>query len=378
MTDRHHLLYSLDYEVFWSENDDEIGVLIKPTDHLLTLAERLGFRFTLFVDVLSLRRYAEIGKTAFVEAAEEQLRRAVERGHDVQVHLHPHWLSATRVGERWRFSGDRFLLGAPGGDEGVFELSVRLLREARSYLEGLLRPSDPAYSVVAFRAGGYGLQPGEHEILRALIEAGYAIDSSVVPGMHLQTGRNRIDFRHVPDAGNYFLDETRGLTAPAPTGVLEVPIAAGPVSVSAMAMRLARYVQQRSTVAVPLYGRGHSHDADAGQAAESGTVVQSLIRKVGVIARRSAMLRLPEDPLVLLALTRSWIARHGGGGPLYFSLLMHPKGLTTRMVADLERYHALAMKTTRPALDCITFQQAAARLGLSGHREASNADVPAC
>ena len=93
-----NLLYSIDYELFWTHNDDEVRVLVEPTERLLRQAEALGVRYTLFVDVLCLFRYRELGLHRFVDAVEDQLRDAVRRGHDVQTHLHPHWTTGGTEG----------------------------------------------------------------------------------------------------------------------------------------------------------------------------------------------------------------------------------------------------------------------------------------
>jgi hypothetical protein len=109
-----NVLYSIDYEIFWTYNDDEVRVLIEPTERLLRQAEELGVRYTLFVDVLCLFRYRELGLHHFVDAVEDQLRDAVLRGHDVQTHLHPHWLTAERKDRIWSFDSRTFLLGNIG------------------------------------------------------------------------------------------------------------------------------------------------------------------------------------------------------------------------------------------------------------------------
>jgi len=357
----HHLLYSLDYEVYWTRNDDEVEVLVRPTDHLLAVARDLGVPVTLFVDVMSLWRYAEVGEARFVQAVERQLREAVASGHDVQVHLHPHWMTAERRGAEWRFAASEFLLGAGRSESETYEVSRRLLERARQYLQDLLQPVDSRYEAVAFRAGGYGLQPGARAIIRALVDAGYAIDSSVVPGMYLRTGRNQVDYRRAPDAANYFLDGESGLDAAARDGVFEVPVGAARIGVAAMARRIGRYGRFRLAPPAPLYGRGHSRDLDGGAVSDGGTWRQSIARKGRVLADRFAALRLPEDPEVLLAVTRAWMARHQVSDT-YCSLLVHPKGLTGQMVDDLRTYHRRLLDICGADVAFTTFRDAASRL----------------
>jgi hypothetical protein len=99
------------------------------------------------------------------------------------------WLHATRDGARWRFDSKYFLLGNFGDEDEVHRLTRDLLLRAKEYLEGLLRPVAPAYRTVAYRAGGYGIQPRERAILRALVDAGYRIDFRSQPVQLLSLAR---------------------------------------------------------------------------------------------------------------------------------------------------------------------------------------------
>lgn len=41
----------------------------------------------------------------------------------------------------------------------------------------------------------------------------------------------------------------------------------------------------------------------------------------------------------MLEVTRNWVKRYGDQGPIFFSLLLHSKGLTQSMVDALRAYH---------------------------------------
>ena len=120
----------------------------------------------------------------------------MRRGHDVQTHLHPHWLRARREGRRWLTHTEHFLVG-----DLQLETTKALLARASSYLTDLLRPVDPHYACVAFRAGNYGLQPNVEAVFAALRETGYLLDSSVVPRFLLTNAVNRIDLRGRESSG---------------------------------------------------------------------------------------------------------------------------------------------------------------------------------
>ena len=363
-TKRSGLLCSLDYEPFLSVNEDEIAVVVEPTAKLLATAEELGFRWTLFVDTLCLFAYRKHGLDGFVDAVEDQLREAVARGHDVQTHLHPNWLTATRSGGHWLYRYGDFLFGTMGGDESsIYELALAQLKRSSDYLEHLLGSVDSNYRTTAFRAGGYGIQPGDRAILKALQDAGYLFDSSIVPGMHRKTSYSLIDFRRVPEKGNYWLSHETGIETAAPSGVFEVPIAAGTVGRMDMARSILRYARNRlGEQNRTLYGSGTSRLPGASSSAEYGTVFQSLARKARIVAQRHDSLRIPGDPSVLLALTQSWLRKYAQDQPVFFSLLLHPKDLTARMLDDLLSYHRLITDRCDGQLDFLTFRELAERI----------------
>lgn len=51
-----------------------------------------------FANVLCPIRYRELGQERFPDAFDAQLRELHELGHDIQLHIHPHWLKATKIG----------------------------------------------------------------------------------------------------------------------------------------------------------------------------------------------------------------------------------------------------------------------------------------
>ena len=65
-----------------------------PTLKVLELAEELKVNVTLFTDVLCAFRYREWDNEGFYKPYIEQLNRALLKEHDIQLHLHPHWLTS--------------------------------------------------------------------------------------------------------------------------------------------------------------------------------------------------------------------------------------------------------------------------------------------
>jgi hypothetical protein len=296
------ILYSADYELYLGENLlPEVEVLVEPTAALLAACEAAGVPITLFCDVACLWRYREVGDDVFPDAVEEQLRDAIERGHDVQAHLHPHWLHAIREDGRWSAPLDTFLVGA-------LDDPAPLLARAAEYLNGLLRPVDPAYACIAFRAGNYGVQPAAERVYAALRETGYRVDSSVVPGMVLLNEVNRVDFRGWPERSGPL------------HGIYEVPVASarfGPAE--AVRRRLGR--------------------RPAGRKPRGLTIQATSARGPSLRSRlfRLDPLELGPDVRRLKAITERYLRRVGTD--VDFSFSCHPKTLGEPELEALLAYH---------------------------------------
>jgi hypothetical protein len=127
---------------------------------------------------------------------------------------------------------DHFQLGrlSPDPDE-CYELILQTFHNCINYLETLLKPVDPSYHCIAFRAGGYGLHPRLSLIIRAMKKTGLVIDSSIVPGLFSMNAIDKIDFRNTPPEFNYWLAEADTIQmAEEGSGVFEIPIASKIVS----------------------------------------------------------------------------------------------------------------------------------------------------
>ena len=180
------------------------------------------------------------------------LKDALARGHDVQSHVHPHWNYTRIEGRRYHVNGDYFLLGNLDSDpEALYTKVLSHLVTSRDYLHRLLQQVRSDYRCVAFRAGGYGLQPHTPVILKALAEAGFMIDSSIVPGLVVRSSVNEIDFSRVPCRANYYLDHDLATPSGDNRGVFEIPIASctfGPWENFLLQMSvLSRYIRRKRT-----------------------------------------------------------------------------------------------------------------------------------
>ncbi|MBO6525577.1 hypothetical protein [Erythrobacter sp.] len=137
--------------------DGDVGIL-----HQMAVMDAHGIKGVFFVDPMPALIW---GTRAVAEVVEPIL----ERGHEVQLHLHPEWLE---------LAGDANpLSGRTGRNMHAFteEEQVELLAFAR---DQLMRAGAP--SPTTFRAGNYG---ADDATLRALARLGIRYDSSHVPGI---------------------------------------------------------------------------------------------------------------------------------------------------------------------------------------------------
>lgn len=223
-----YISFTADHELYFGKNFySEEKVLIKPTYDLINLLNSYKISLTLFTDVCSIFRYRQLGKSEYPELMEEQLKFAIRNKNDVQLHLHPHWYYTTEKDNKWIPNRDYYSLHDFGFKKNNSELNaINIINSGKEYLQATLRPIDKSYECIAFRAGGWCLQP-EKDVIEALYNAGIIIDSTVYKGGYLNNGIHYFDFRDTPSKLNWWINARLGLSKEADNiskQVFEVPI----------------------------------------------------------------------------------------------------------------------------------------------------------
>ncbi len=212
-------LITLDYELFFGGRPGTVKrCLIDPTDALRAQAKRLGCRMIFFVDAgMLVRMKSEANRHPSVASDFDEVRRQLERlvaeGHDIQLHIHPHWEDSHWSDGGWVMNTRRYRLHQFSDNE-----IRRIIKEYREVLAEAAGFND----ICAYRAGGWALQPFE-QIAAPLGDNGIVIDSSVMPGQHLEDEVLRFDFRAAPMKGAWRFSTDPNLAC-AKGNFLEVPI----------------------------------------------------------------------------------------------------------------------------------------------------------
>ncbi|MCX6271835.1 MAG: hypothetical protein NTU44_11555 [Bacteroidetes bacterium] len=200
--------------------------IFEPTRQVIESANKLGVKVCLFTDILSLLFFRKHLVPEFTEPYTRQLQYALECGHEVQLHLHPHWID-TRL-ENGRFVpsgsfglGDFAGKGYPGNIEGIVAQGVQ-------ELTAICRTVRPDYQCIAFRAGGFNLHPETSRILTALHSQGIRIDSSIPRDFYYRSAFSEINYKNTPEPCNWTIPLSGPVNGQAENGLLEVPIATKP------------------------------------------------------------------------------------------------------------------------------------------------------
>jgi hypothetical protein len=152
--------------------------MVEPTRRLLELFDTFGAKLTIMADVAEILKFkeyhADYGRDDFhSQEIEGQLRDAIRRGHDVQLHIHSSYFGA-------KFNGGQWIQDWKEYDFARLPIARMdwMIRQGKSYLESLLQSIDPGYRCEVFRAANWSVSPSK-AVIAALGKNGFRIDTSV-------------------------------------------------------------------------------------------------------------------------------------------------------------------------------------------------------
>lgn len=222
------LIISLDYEIFFGVQTGSVEqCLIEPTRELLKIVDKYNVLLSLFVDAgflykLNIERKKHAVLEKDFQAICEQLQLLKKQGHDIQLHIHPHWEDSYFDGEQWNIVSTRYRL-----HDYSYEEKDDIVSKYRNVLTDIIGDND---SIFAYRAGGWCIQPFA-EISNCLRENGIWLDSTVFSAGLCQESGREFDFRNSPDKELWYFEENP-LIEKSDGYFLEVPISSYDISPS--------------------------------------------------------------------------------------------------------------------------------------------------
>ena len=171
-------LFTLDYEIHGNGDGCPHALMVQPTDRMLRQFDLYGAKLTILADAAEILKFKEYAKTRgqddyhYAEIV-DQLRDAIRRGHDVQLHIHSSYFNAKHEQGRWVQDWSEYNFA------GLKPERLReFIRIGKNFLETLLRPVNPNYRCNVFRAANWSVSPSAN-VVQALLAEGFKIDTSV-------------------------------------------------------------------------------------------------------------------------------------------------------------------------------------------------------
>ncbi len=193
-----YLALTDDWELRGDGSGDMDTIQLEPMRRLASIYEDNGARGSFFVEVMQQRTFRRFQSEhpelkALADRWESQVRDVYQRGHDIQLHIHPQWTRAEYRDGAWKLEGKWSLLDYSA------EEADRLIQECKDFLEGVLQPIDPNYRCLAFRAGAWCVAPSPH-ILSQLQAAGIVLDASIVEGINIHTRNLQLNYANCEES----------------------------------------------------------------------------------------------------------------------------------------------------------------------------------
>ncbi|MEE9351327.1 MAG: hypothetical protein V3U78_03615 [Thiotrichaceae bacterium] len=323
-----NIILSIDYEIFGDGSGSMDTCMVKPLDNMLSIASDYNASLSIFAETLEIQSLlTSAHHSQQANSVCRQLQTACKAGHDVQLHLHPQWHSASVD-----VSNKSFTLHAENWRIGNVSKPVveELIKQGKHWLEQLLQPACSDYQCVAFRAGGWCIQPSK-PVIEALMNNDLYIDSTVAPGANNSVKEDWYDFRKAPD-DLAFWKVYSDVTQPASTGLYELPITTGEIG----------YLKHLNIILSNMYFDSLAPDC-VGSYGIPGIKESALLSKLNQLRKLSklghGMLDISTMPAeTLIAITQSWQRKFPANADVTAVAIGHTKNFSKRAAIEFEKY----------------------------------------
>lgn len=174
--------------------------MLEPTEELIRIASQHQSAFVFFVDagfIFQLQHHRHISQChSDYEKVSAQLKQLDALGHEIALHVHPHWEDSRFENGKWNIDTRRYKLS--DFSETEIENIIDKYHAALSAITGK--------RCTSFRAGGWCIQPFL-KIKNALKKNGIYTESSVYKNGYHQFTAQRYDFRKAPDKAEWNFED---------------------------------------------------------------------------------------------------------------------------------------------------------------------------
>lgn len=195
-------MLTLDYELFFGKNSGSINeCIIDPTQRIIEILNKWDIKASFFVDAGYIERLDQ-ERRLFPELERDyklitdQILALYKEGHDIQLHIHPHWRDSYYGEKGWEINTSRYKLH----DFSQQEVNS-IVSDYKKVLEKII-----ADKIFTYRAGGWCILPFEH-ISESLYSNGILIDSTVFRNGYYHSDAQSFDFRMAEDKTIWKFDE---------------------------------------------------------------------------------------------------------------------------------------------------------------------------
>jgi len=197
-----NIFITLDYELFFGSNSGtQYESIINPTNKLLEVLDKYSVKASFFIDSGYLIKLDEYRKK--YQVLEEAYQKVISQikeldrcGHDIQLHIHPHWEDTYYDGTKWIMNTTRYRLHEFSNDE-----IDNIVYRYKKILTDIVGDK-----IFTFRAGGWCLQPFER-IKDALKKHDIWLDSTVFENGKNDSKTHYFNFFNTPKKTLWKFDE---------------------------------------------------------------------------------------------------------------------------------------------------------------------------
>ena len=331
------IICTIDYELFFGEKEGSVNsCMIKPTELLADIVGTYDSNMTVFWDILhywKLKKFEAVFPQVKEDAGriEEQIIKLANLGHDIQLHLHPHWLNTNYDGRKWQFNLEDYRLHCltQSNNKENIKSIAGCVREGKELIEKIIQKSIYNSQVNTFRAGGYCIQPFD-QLSDVFRENGIFIDSSACFGIKLINGQHSYDFTGIPQKLKYRFNNDINIEDP--EGMfIEFPI--GSIRVSGYKilywafLRRAKYKNLRS------FSESYNTEKTANKMTHKRVTVSHAITKSLKIIKGPNYIMLTPDNFFREKF--DYLIKNAPDGSV---MILHPKYLNQQTIDLLEKH----------------------------------------